>query len=205
MHKHLFMFTDQEKYLDIKSIKPDNIHIQDILASISRIRRFGGQGINEVTVLIHSLHCYYIAVANAPRDYKLQRYMLWHDAGEAFYGDILSPWKKLLNKRFRKSMKQVDNCILARFNIDDDINKELAEQIDGLAARLEFRYVFNEKEDQKYFVNINTRDIKESPIFGLHRFAKLTNAQTLIQKFLHTDEILKALMMIEEDNGTKRL
>lgn len=67
--------------------------IEDIALSLSRQRRYLGHTKTPWTVGQHSLVCYRYAKLVAP---EARRHALFHDAAEAYLGDIVSPVKHRL-------------------------------------------------------------------------------------------------------------
>lgn len=72
---------------DIMNPRAEDVNLEDIAVSLSRIARWGGHNYVNVTVLQHSL-----MVADAV-SHPAKIHALLHDAAEAYLGDIPAPWK----------------------------------------------------------------------------------------------------------------
>ncbi len=72
--------------------RADEVNIKDIARSLSRIVRFNGHSDKPVSVAQHSVQCVHIAekLVYGPH---VTRYMLLHDAAEAYIGDMIRPLK----------------------------------------------------------------------------------------------------------------
>src|SRR5262245_58620631 len=70
--------------------RPDEVRLDDIAAALSKLCRYGGQGVKFYSVAEHCVH-----VAEAAPDYcKLDA--LLHDASEAYLCDVIRPIKSHL-------------------------------------------------------------------------------------------------------------
>lgn len=78
------------KFFDLLNPTPDMVCIEDIAHALANICRYAGHVREFYSV---AQHCVLMAKADLPGG-SLQR--LLHDAGEAYVGDIASPWKQLL-------------------------------------------------------------------------------------------------------------
>ncbi len=78
------------KAFDLLNPSPDIVCIEDIAHSLANLCRYTGHVREFYSV---AQHCVLMAKADLPGD-PLKR--LLHDAGEAYIGDIASPWKRLL-------------------------------------------------------------------------------------------------------------
>ncbi|KKN71240.1 hypothetical protein LCGC14_0422830 [marine sediment metagenome] len=78
------------KSFDLLNPSPDMVCIEDIAHSLANMCRYTGHVRQFYSV---AQHCVLTAMADLPGD-SLKR--LLHDAGEAYVGDIASPWKQLL-------------------------------------------------------------------------------------------------------------
>lgn len=70
----------------------EEVTIEDIARSLSRIIRFNGHSDFPINVAHHSLNCCYLAWREDENN-DMQRYMLLHDAAEAYIGDMIRPLK----------------------------------------------------------------------------------------------------------------
>lgn len=82
-------------YFDLLDPQPDQFTLSDIAGALSKICRFGGQIDYFYSVAEHSVHCF----DQADRDGAspaVCRLALFHDAAEAFIGDVVKPLKVML-------------------------------------------------------------------------------------------------------------
>ncbi len=85
----MWIQTYTGKKFSLTDPQPEDVCIDDIVAALSRIVRFGGHCRGQYTVLQHSVHVSEIV----PECHKYTA--LLHDAGEAYYGDITRPQKQV--------------------------------------------------------------------------------------------------------------
>ncbi len=119
--------------------QPEDICIEDIAHHLSLICRFNGACRVHYSVAQHS-----VLVAEMVPQGAIPQALL-HDAGEAYYGDITSPFKRVLeeigcsyclNDKFKQILERVDKAIFAKFNIPWPISKEI-KRADNLMYDLE--------------------------------------------------------------------
>lgn len=75
--------------------RPEHIHVVDIEHALRVNMRFTGHGSTPFSVAAHCVMTSMIARA-CGADLELQRWALFHDASEAYLGDVSSPLKSLL-------------------------------------------------------------------------------------------------------------
>lgn len=95
------------------AIRPDQISITDIAHSLSRQCRFNGHSNRFYSVAEHSCR---VADVLEPYGSAMQLAGLLHDAGEAYYGDIVTPVKDSLPE-LRDILSCVDQTIMAKFGV----------------------------------------------------------------------------------------
>lgn len=84
--------TDSGERLDLLDPDPAAISLADLAAGLARTCRFGGQCGAFYSVASHSIH-----VSNeVGEDPRLQAVALFHDAAEAYVGDVPRPLKRSL-------------------------------------------------------------------------------------------------------------
>mgnify|MGYP000997894298 CR=1 FL=1 len=79
------------RYINLFDLQPEDITIEMIAHSISRLCRYNGQVAGFISVGMHSLRCMRAAFAAGRYDVALE--CLCHDFGEAFFGDLVRPLK----------------------------------------------------------------------------------------------------------------
>lgn len=133
------LVTYTGKRFDYKNIKPDNIHVPDILHSLSLINRFIGHSCRPYSVAEHT----YLGLVMAEKlGYTPLQQLHWliHDFTEAYVGDCPTPLKKLLPK-FYEIEKEVELAILKHFGLQELTDEEfyLVKRIDITMLVLEMR------------------------------------------------------------------
>jgi hypothetical protein len=89
MTYHITTYSGKRFSLD--EANPENIEIVDIAHSLSMICRFNGHTQEFYSVAEHCVH-----MARRLTDRKTALYALLHDAGEAYYGDVTTPLKRIM-------------------------------------------------------------------------------------------------------------
>lgn len=114
--------TSTGQYWSILSPHPNDVHIADLAAGLSRACRYSGQIKENVDGLPVSEHSENILVA-MERDGKIRYFedamkVLLHDGSEAFLGDKISPLKRLIPD-FKAIEKLNQNTIYQAFGVND--------------------------------------------------------------------------------------
>jgi hypothetical protein len=89
--------------------RPEDIHIEDIAAALSKMCRYSGHCLQFYSVAEHCVH----AANAAPRGMALTA--LLHDASEAYLCDIIRPIKSSLTN-YLDIERRLEGVIAARFN-----------------------------------------------------------------------------------------
>ncbi len=92
----VFIWTHGGRRFDLRNPDAAAVSIADIAWSLATTRRWTGHARPAYSVAQHSVY----ASRLVPREYALEA--LLHDAAEAYTGDIASPLKSLLGRRFRR-------------------------------------------------------------------------------------------------------
>lgn len=108
--------------------------IQDIAWSLAHINRFNGHVNERMSVAQHCVNASYLV----PRDQALAA--LFHDAAEAFLGDITTPLKAVLGNAFRELEKRIEAAVFGRLNINP-YTPEI-KQADVVCTQTERRVLF---------------------------------------------------------------
>ena len=109
------MLTGNGNLVNLLEPSVEQIHLEDISLSLSKICRYSGGAIQFYSVAQHSLNCY--KVAREMYDEKTQMYLLLHDAAEAYISDIPTPVKKLVPNIFEIE-KNLNIAIYKKFNLE---------------------------------------------------------------------------------------
>lgn len=91
---------------------PDSITVQDIAAGLSKVCRFGGQIKQFYSVAQHSI----LVSRLVPAELKLAA--LFHDATEAYLGDVVKPLKLLIAELYGPIERRFERVIFDRFGLE---------------------------------------------------------------------------------------
>lgn len=116
------------KYLDLADPRPDQFELIDIAGGLSRICRFGGQCPVFYSVAEHSICCAEIAFEDG-LPLEGVRAALFHDAAEAFVGDMVTPLKIMIPE-YSAIEDRVMAALCERFGIDRFTWREELRRID---------------------------------------------------------------------------
>lgn len=93
--------------------RPEEIHIEDIAAALSKLCRYGGQIRVEIDHYSVAEHCVHVAGCAPP---ELQLAALLHDASEAYLSDVIRPIKPHLTN-YLEIEARLERAISDRFGI----------------------------------------------------------------------------------------
>lgn len=171
-------------YIDFLKPTPDQIHVNDIAHGLSHICRFGGQTSAFYSVAQHSV----MVAELVPMPFK--KAALFHDAAEAYLGDIITPLKSLLPE-YRVIEDRLQQVICERFNISVEKNSVIKDA-DLIALVTEKRdLMFKNKEDAYFWPELQA--IPSHPVIIRPQPPHIAKQQFLIayKRILH-DEMLHA-------------
>lgn len=117
--------------LDLLDPSALDIEIEDIAHGLARVARWNGQtaGAHIFSVAQHTLLVEAIARARAPSlDQRARLAILLHDAPEYVIGDLISPFKAVLDDAY----KVVERRLLAAIHLRFGLPAKLPEQLDRL-------------------------------------------------------------------------
>lgn len=148
------------KYLDLINPQPDQITLEDIARGLSHICRFGGQVPRFYSVAEHCLWARYRAAAeNLPEGAMLA--CLFHDAAEAFIGDVVKPLKVMLTG-YAEVEERLQEAIARKWRIDFARYADVVKRIDRKLLMAE-RRVFFGKDSVKWNGEDEVRRIPFQP------------------------------------------
>jgi len=124
--------------------RPEEFFIEDIALSLSRINRYNGHNDSPISVAQHSVQCVKLAQWDG-MELAVQKYMLMHDATEAYVGDMVRPLKSVIPK-FLKIEAKVWKACVERFNIEP-VNHAIVKHFDNIACAWEVRDLCTSYED----------------------------------------------------------
>lgn len=111
------------------------VRLQDVAHGLSHVCRFGGHTVRFYSVAEHSV---LVGLIVRGIDPELALAALWHDAHEAYMGDLPSPLKGLVGDSYRGIAREIDTAIGAYLGIDpDDLKHPLIKAADNLAVAYE--------------------------------------------------------------------
>ncbi len=116
--------------------RPEEFYITDIALSLSRINRYNGHNDAPLSVAQHSVQCVDLARRDKAGRH-VERYMLMHDAPEAYIGDMVRPLKSVI-PQFREIEAKVWAACVKRFDIEP-VDPDLFQHYDNLACAWEKR------------------------------------------------------------------
>ena len=171
--------TVSGKMIDILNLKPEDICIQDIAWSLSRMPRFAGSTITEIpyTVGQHSIMVTDIAsrnikivdpdieISNPHFLYRHELAALLHDAAEFLIGDIPSPTKK--HPRLKDAIEEIESqfmdVILSTFKIDSkSIDWTIIKSADLEARAVEaYWFMYSRGKNWQLLPQVSFKQIQE--------------------------------------------
>lgn len=114
--------------LDFLNPRPEQIHIEDIATSLSRLPRFAGHTTDFYGVAQHSVHC-----SRLCEEYPLEA--LLHDATEAYMGDCNRPLKQMLGEAWTSVENRIQDAINLKFQLrlcDSPVHRAVKEVDDRM-------------------------------------------------------------------------
>lgn len=91
------------------------VRLEDVAHGLGNACRFGNQAAQFYSVAEHS--CLVAAIASQ-KDLALGLPALWHDAHEAYIGDVPTPLKVLLGDTYREIQDRIDVVVASYLSID---------------------------------------------------------------------------------------
>lgn len=105
--------------------------INDINTSLNQMKRFNGHHKDEepLTVAQHSYLCMLVCEIMYPNDKRTLLGCLVHDWPEAYYGDIATPFKKMMGDYLRKVTDPIDERVFETFFPDFTWDEDLHDRV----------------------------------------------------------------------------
>lgn len=177
----------------------ENLQIYDMVWGMCNLTRFTGKADRQVSVGVHSLHCYDIATIWHPENYPLQLYALTHDLPEAYYGDFPGFLKPELGPDFAAVLARIDDIVLSQLGLSKDVRLALEpdlKRIDHNALALEAQYAFDAFEPY-HWPNpdlYTSTDIIEGLLTGLDSISIYNLLIDTLNELGETNEALSQLL-----------
>lgn len=144
------------KRLDILSLKPENICLDDIAHSLSNICRFNGHTKYNYSVAQHSV-LFYRYMKRQGYSLRIRKQALMHDAPEYIIGDITSPLKQIIKPIIKPIEANIWKAIAAKYDINPELNQ--------VVKRGDLSILFNER--QSLFTKLIEWGWSVSPLSGV--------------------------------------
>lgn len=101
-----FIITASGRPFYLADPKPEEVFLPDILTAMDNLCRYTGH--YKWSDAKHLLLCYFID--QSPE-------VVAHDFGEAYYGDMSSPWKRVLGDGIRPALAKIDLAVAAALGL----------------------------------------------------------------------------------------
>lgn len=129
-------------WFDFQDPRAEQVSLEDIAGSLSKLCRFGGHGNRFYSVAEHSYHCA-MQAAEDGLAIAAQVAVLFHDASEAYAGDVVKPLKVMLPD-YEEIESRVEASIAERFKIDFERHRATIREIDRSMLIAERNAMFSE-------------------------------------------------------------
>lgn len=105
------------QYVDLGALTVNDIDIRDINTALNHINRFGGhfKDAPPLTVAQHTKLVMKLSEMLYPRDKTTLLACLMHDWGEAYYGDVATPIKRLMGAAYKEFTTPIDALIYRKY------------------------------------------------------------------------------------------
>ena len=122
--------------LDLRALRPGDIHLGDIIHALGRINRFLGQTRQPISVLWHSLVVTELCRCESSET-RLEA--LLHDAAEAYVGDWINPLYGMVDDRIQGLKERIQETVFAAGGLEDRsaLLSKPVQETDRLMARYE--------------------------------------------------------------------
>lgn len=154
------IITYSGKILDLLNPNPEDIDIESIASSLSKICRFGGHLKKHYSVAEHSVFATVLAMQNNEEEDFLKALLL-HDAAEAYLGDVVKPLKNELCEYFIFE-ERMEQCIEKRFDVKIKENWDKIKLYDNGMLHIENLQLRNRDDSNGKDNFIKTENIKLS-------------------------------------------
>jgi|GEM_PF-1718398 hypothetical protein len=160
--------TSTGRQIELLNPQPEQIDIEDIASTLSKICRFGARIKPFYTVAQHSI----LVAAMCEENKNNQFGGLLHDATETYLGDVAKPLKDLLGFSFKRMEERFDKVIFEKYGVLPICVKR-AKQWDRDLMLCEFDFLVCHNGDSLSYQAANNN---ETPLFieivkmAVHKF-----------------------------------
>jgi 5'-deoxynucleotidase YfbR-like HD superfamily hydrolase len=145
--------------LDLLDPSPLDVEIEDIAHGLARVARWNGQTIGDYafSVAQHSLLVERIlCLQNPEASHRDRLATMLHDAPEYVIGDLISPFKAVIDETYRTIEERLHQAVRLRFGLPGNLPMAIRQRIkkaDQAAAYFEAQALagFSEAEAGRYF------------------------------------------------------
>ncbi len=131
--------TYSGRLLDLAAPDPSQIELEDIVAGLSKVCRFGGQSLLFYSVAQHAV-AVSLTVQHRDRE-DLALAALHHDSHDAYICDVPRPLKQLLDPRYSEITDGLDRAIATKLEVElppkGTANGDLVKAADDAVLRIE--------------------------------------------------------------------
>ena len=124
------------KFVDLANVRPSDIDLPSIAASLSKLCRFNGHCPKFYSVAEHSILAAKLALRDS-HERPVCRAVFLHDAAEAYVGDVTRPLKNIIRSVYGPVEESASLAVSERFGVDFVANSDLIRHYDDLALSLE--------------------------------------------------------------------
>lgn len=150
------------KYIDLSSLKPDDVDINDITTSLNYIYRFTGHWKDNppLTVAQHTWLVHNLCLQLFPDDLETELDCIVHDFAESYTGDVATPLKRLFGPAFKDYEGEIEDVIYSKFYdpvVGHSLTKETYEKrkiCDLLALDIERRAMWFDHKGKNHWPDI---------------------------------------------------
>lgn len=172
--------------LNLLDPSPLDIEIEDIAHGLARVGRWNGQtsgdwafSVAQHSLLVLDLFCH----AGKQKSSRWQLACLLHDAPEYVIGDMITPFKAILDQRYRQIEENLQQAVHIRFGLPASLPQNLHRQIkqaDRQAAWLEATQLAGFSETE---ARVILRQPRQLPAFRLEAMPPSRAAEAFLQRF----------------------
>jgi hypothetical protein len=157
--------------------RPGEVDYRDIAKSLSNICRYNGH------VFFYSVAEHSVLMADHVDNISLKRALLFHDAAEAYTGDLHRPFKNFLQRfpEFAELEEKIEKAIFSKYGVSTDpVIKHMVKLMDAQMIVTEKQKLVPQKETWWHEENFSPLDVQleywspeEAEYHWVNRFLEL--------------------------------